>query len=377
MAVVTSNVVGLATYDLRRVYDHSFRRAGFLPQKVTPEALVVAKELVLSLQAEWINAGTPLWTIQYVPLAVIAGSPDVETPRGTVDIITPYWRIIETYRGPCTIGGTTGNATLFGGVPAADVVVPSPNPAVAVNFTTSTRCTSIGILPGGADTFTAALRVNTSDDGGATWTLNQTLASTTFVPGVWSYFDLNPVFDTQYLQIEYFSQTAWTLAALNIGLANSQDIPLGVQNINSYYNLPNKVFTTNRPNTAYIDRRVEKPVIKIWPVPNENAFYQGTVTALLRRYIQDPGEMTQGAEVPARWLEALQWRLAVRIMDEISEEMAYGKAPEMTAVYLQDRQQRYQRVTANAEKSESLAWAEERNKSPLRMTPDVSCYTRG
>lgn len=376
MTVTTSGVVGLAPYDLRRVYDHAFRRAGYLPQKVTAEALAVAQDLIFTLQAEWINAGTPLWTIQYVPLAVLSGSPDVDTPRGTVDVINAFWRIIDTYRGSCTLSDATGNTSLFGGVAASDVVIPSPNPSVAVNFTTTTRCTSIGLLLGGTASITSALRVNTSADG-STWTLNQTLASTTFTPGAWAYFDLNPVFSTQYLQIEYFAQDSWTLAAMNIGLANSQDVPFGIQNIDSYYNLPNKVFTSSRPNTAYVDRRVEKPLMKIWPVPDDSAFYNGTVTALLRRYIQDPGDLTQGAEVPLRWLEALQWRLAVRIMDEIPEELAYGKAPELTAAYMQDRSQRYQRVTANAEKSESLAWAEERNKSPLRMAPNVSCYTRG
>jgi hypothetical protein len=329
------------------------------------------------LQNEWINAGTPLWTIYYTPLAITSGSAEVATPAGTVDVLNAFWRILQPYRGSATLSDATGNTSLFSGEVRDSVVIAAPNPSVAVNFTTDTEVNTIGVLLGGSASITTALRLNVSVDG-ATWTLKKTLPETTFVPGTWAYFDLDPSFLTQYLQIEYFASNSWTLSALNIGFANAIDTPLGVENIDSYYNLPNRQFRSDRPNTVYVDRKVAGPTLRIWPVPSVPAFYNGTVTALLRRYIQDPGQMTNAMEVPARWLEALQWRLAVRIMDEIPEEMAYGQQShgELTAIKLQDRQQRYQRVTANTEKAEMLAWSEERTRGPIRLTPSISPYTK-
>jgi len=244
-----------------------------------------------------------------------------------------------------------------------------------VAFGTPTEVDTIGVLLGGSTTLTAtAFDVLTSTDG-ASWTTAQSLPSATYAPGQWTYFDLSPTLVSPYVRLQLTGTNPLTLNQLNFGLANSIDIPLGVENIDSYYNLPNKQFRSDRPNTVYEDRRVAGPTLKLWPTPSIQAFYNGTVTALLRRQIQDPGQMSNKMEVPSRWLEALQWRLAVTIMDEIPPALL-GQVEPKTALELQSNQQRYTRVSAAATKAEALAWGEERVRAPIRLTPSISPYTR-
>ena len=115
-----------------------------------------------------------------------------------VDILQSYWRSLNPYRGVCTVNGGGPNSTLFSTEEEADVPITS----VMVDFTTVTILNTIGVLLGGAVEVTTSLTVETSSDG-ITWTSSQLLPSTTFVPGDWSYFDLDPSTQSQYVRLGY------------------------------------------------------------------------------------------------------------------------------------------------------------------------------
>jgi hypothetical protein len=144
-------------------------------------------------------------------------------------------------------------------------------------------------------------------------------------------------------------------------------------NIDDYYNLPNKQFEGDRATSAYQDRQLLVPVLKIWPNLNQQGFYNGTVTALTRRYIQDPGALTNAVEVPQRWCEALIWRLAVLLLFELPpRDQSQGQASVFTA---QTMQAHMQLLDMQATKAEALAWSEERVRAPIRWAPNISPYT--
>ena len=377
--VSTSGVIGQIRFTNRSVCEHAYRRASLRPQNIGAEQLEVAFDLLYALQCEWVNAGFPLWTRKYSLLPIKIGSEDVNTLPGTVEVLNAFWRIINPYRGACTLSGAGSNTTLFGGAPNADVTIASPNPTVTINFGTPTEVDSIGILPGAGSNITTAILVKTSTDG-VTYATAQTMPSTTFQTGVWQYFGLDPSITTQYIQLEYAASATWTLNQLQLVLANSTDIPLGVLNMDDYYNLPNRKFQSDRPNSFFNDRQLNLPVIKIWPTPSQAAFYNGTVTALTRRYIQDPGSLTNIIEAPPRWYEAAIARLATRLLEELPDEMLGGgdSGANPTAGYLalQAKQQKFQRLEQQATKAEALAWGEERARGPIRLYPSVGCYTK-
>lgn len=373
--MATSGTVGTVLYPIRKVMDHGFRRAGYLVQDVGSEPLSIALELIYSMMTEWTAAAFPLWTRRYVLLGIQVGSARVLTPTGTMELLEAFWRSFVPYRGACTVSSGGSNSSLFAGAAGADVALTGPNSFVSVDFGTVTELDTIGVLLGGSASLTAALIVQTSEDGSA-WTTSQTLPSATYAPGQWGYVDLQPTIQSRYVRLLNSAAATWTLQQLQFGLANFGEVPLGILNINDYYNLPNKLIRGSRPNSVFTDRTVTGPVLNIWPTPDSNAFYGGTVAALVRRYMEDPGTLQDDLEIPKHWIEAAQWRLAVRIMDEIPEKLLNSDGnTEMTSIKLQARQQRYQSCVANAEKAEKLVWGEERTRGPVRLIPSIGPYT--
>lgn len=343
-----------------------------MPEQASAEQLQIAQDLVFSLTSEWINAGFPLWTREFLLLPCGIGQTDVVCPVGTVDVFHSYWRILNPWRGGATLSTGADGSVLFGGQPNADVPITGTNPGVTVNFGSPIEVDTVGVLLGNVSALTTTLQLQTSPDG-VTFTEVQRLPSTTFSPLTWAYLDLSPSITAQYLQIVSPGSATWTLNQLNFGLANGQDIEIGPLNIDDYWNLPDKAFQSDRPNSSYVDRQLAAPVIKVWPTPNQGAFYNGTVTALVRRYIQDPGLLTNNVEVPQRWLEALMWRLATALIYEIPDQDQSSQASYFS---LMAKQQRIQAIEAKATKSEALMWAEERTRAPIRIAPNIRAYTR-
>lgn len=354
------------------------RRAGFSPEKISGEGQIVARDLLLFLTSELINAGMPLWTQEFKLLGIQIGSPEVVTPIGTVDVLHCYWRILNPWRGQATLSDGNGGTILFAGQPNGDVTIQGPNPYVEVNFYSATEVDTVGVLLGGSSSITTALDVLGSSDG-ATYSVVQSLPSATYTPMNWTYFDLDPSVTYQYLRLRYNGAGPWVLNQLNYGLANGEDIEAGPLSIDDYYNLPNKQFQRDRAVSTYTDRQLNGPVLKLWPTPSTEAFYNGTISALMRRYIQDPGAFTNSLEVPQRWLEAIIWRLASRLVDEILPDMMQGgnsANPYASISASQERQARITRCEQMAARSEQLAWGEERTHGPIRIYPVLSCYTK-
>jgi len=370
----TSGTVSQYAFDQTKVIDHAFRRAGLAAEMASAENLIIAQSLIFTILSEWVNAGFPLWTRENVVLAPAAiGDTDVVTPAGTVDVIHAYWRSLNPWRSNATTSSGANAATLFQGAPTTDIVIPGPNPGVIVSFGTTTELDTIGVMLGGSTALTAALEVQVSADGLADYTTFQTLPSTTFEPGQWQYFDLNPTTNSAYVQLVSPGASAWTLQQLNFGLANASNIELGKLNIDDYYNLPNPFERASISVSCFIDRQLNEPVIKIWPTLNAQGFYGGCVMALIRRYIQDPGSMTNAVEVPQRALEALIWRLATMLIYEIPDADASAATSYFS---LMAKQQRIQALETKASKAESLFWAEERTKAPIRIAPNLRPYTQ-
>ena len=369
---VTSGTITTGGFTQRQVIDHACRRAGFAPQELSAEWIQVAQDLLFLQLSEYINAGMPLWTQQLLLLSPVVGSPDVPTPNGTVEVLTTFWRTFRPYRGPAATTSGLDASSLFGGQPNADVTIVGSNPGVTVAFGSPTEVDSVGVLLGSAGPVTAALQVQTSTDG-VNFTVSQTLPSVTYQPQKWTYFDLNPSVTASFTRLVLPGASPWTLNQVLFGGANSGESEIGPLNIDDYYSLPDKFFQAAQANSAYLLRKIDPPIVKIWPVLNVQGFYNGTLTVLARRYIQDPGSMSNALEIPSRWIEGVISRLAVRLMDELPDP-----SPNSQSTYfgLMAKQQKRTLLETAAAKAEALFWAEERTRGPIRIVPDLSPYTR-
>jgi hypothetical protein len=97
----------------------------------------------------------------------------------------------------------------------------------------------------------------------------------------------------------------------------------------------------------------------MWPVPNESA-ENAQLVIWVQRYIMDVGTMTQELEVPQRWYEAIVSMLAAKMAMEIAEVN-----PALIPM-----------LDQKASAALYTAQAEERDNSPMMMSPNISMYTK-
>ena len=374
MTITYSGTVGTYRFNQQKVIDHAARRAGLSAEQLSAEQVQIAQDLIFTITSQWASAGFPLWTRQYLLLGMTQNSPFVNCPVGTLDVFHTYWRQLNPWRGNAVASSGGNVSQLFGGQANSDVTITGTNPGVIAQFGNLTEVDTIGVLLGGASPLTAVLNILTSSDG-VSFTQFQALPLTTYTPGQWAYFDLAPVPIANFIQIQYTGGASITLNQLNFGLANGVDTEIGALNIDDYYNLPDRSMLGDRPNSGYVDRQIVNPVLAVWPAPNSTAFYNGTVTALVRRYIQDPGSLTNSIEVRQNWLEALIWRLANLMIYELPDPDA-GSQSQASYFTLMAKQNRIQNIGQEATKAEALAWSEERTRAPIRWAPNISPYTK-
>jgi hypothetical protein len=136
------------------------------------------------------------------------------------------------------------------------------------------------------------------------------------------------------------------------------EIPLGRISLDQYSNLTNKTMRSQQPLEYWFDRKAEDPEINVWPVP-DNAF--DMLVFWRNRQIQDVGDLSNTLEIPQRWIEAAVTELAVRMLLEIPGEV---------------KQDRYEILKREAKEATFRAQQEERDNSPIMITPNISCYTR-
>ena len=117
-----------------------------------------------------------------------------------------------------------------------------------------------------------------------------------------------------------------------------------------YLGFPTKTQTAKRPSVFYFERAMA-PLIFLWPIVD--AVGQTLVYYRLRALSDITTTLTQTAEVPQRWLEAMHAGCAAK--------MAVKWAPH-----------RLIDLVPAADKSFELAASEDRERVPLRIAPDYS-----
>ena len=224
--------------------------------------------------------------------------------------------------------------------------------SISRSISSSTVVSTIGIKWSAAS---APISIQRSDDGIA-WTVAQT-ETPSAVAGEWTWFDLDSVVASSYLRIV---ATSGTLDFTTIYTGNTPtEIPLSRLNRDDYTSLPNKTFTSNRPLQYWLDRQSLSPVMNLWPVPNAAA-ETSQVVVWAQRHIMDVGTMTQELEVPQRWYEAVVAMLAAKLAAEFVEVDA-------AIIPMLDQK---------AAEALYVVQMEERDNSPMMISPAIGCYTR-
>jgi hypothetical protein len=325
-----SNTVSQTTFDTRRVIEHAARRCKIPAQSLSSEHIDIAKDNLYLLLSDLANRGDQLWAIQKVIYPLYEGVSQIITDAGTVDLLNSNLRTLQE-----VTGSDTDTAT-----------------SRVVAFDSATTISTVGIKWSAT---ASPIALERSDDGAA-WTVVQS-ETPSAEAGDWTWYDLSSAVASLYFRVR---ATTGNLDFETIYTGNTPtEIPLSRLNRDDYTNLPNKSFTSNRPLQFWLDRQSLSPVLNMWPVPN-SAAETSQVVVWCKRHIMDVGTMTQEIEVPQRWYEAIVSMLAARLAAEYVEVDA-------AMIPMLDQK---------AERALYAAQMEERDNSPMMISPNISMYTR-
>lgn len=330
--MAVSGTVSTTVFNTRKVVDHAYRRCRIPPEGISSEQISFALDTLYLILSMLANRGLQLWCIQSYLMPLYQAQGLMTLPNGVVDILNTNLRTVEV------LNATTTNTTT--------------STTYQTIFSAATQVTTVGIEWSGASTSYA---LETSSDGAA-WTTLETEANPNAVAGNVTWVDIQGSLATLYFRVR---ATTGTLNQTQVILANTpNEIPMARLNRDDYVNLPNKAFQ-GRPLQFWVDRLLNAPVLYLWPVPSAQ-FVTAQVVVWVKRYIMDVGTMTQEIEIPQRWYDAIVYVLASRLAEETPTV-----DPQMLAIL----DQKAQRALLEAEN-------EERDDSPIYLTPNIAVYTR-
>jgi hypothetical protein len=330
--VAVSGTVSTTVFNTRKVIDHAYRRCRIPPEGISSEQISFALDSLYLILSALANRGLQLWCIERYLMPLYQAQGLITMPDGIVDILNTNLRTVQVVNTNTTNTVTSTTYQAF--------------------FPADTQVTTIGIEWSGASTSYA---LETSTDG-VTWTTLAIEDNPNAAVGTVTWVDVQGSLATLYFRVR---ATVGVLNQAQVVLANMpNEIPMARLNRDDYVNLPNKTFE-GRPLQFWCDRTLNNPVLYLWPVPSAQ-FVLSQVVVWVKRYIMDVGKMTQEIEVPQRWYDAIVYLLAARVAEETP-----SVDPQMIAIL----DQKSQRALLEVE-------GEERDDSPIYMTPNIAVYTR-
>jgi len=354
--VATSGTIATTVFKTRKVVDQAYRRCRLPAQSITGEMLENAlTELQLMLPA-WLNKQLPLWCQTKYIIGLTEGVYSVVLPVGVIDVLDVNMRT-TTRLTEGTATSSTGNADLAFDADLATTCdltgVIGQNITLELNEAASVQTT--GVLPATSGTYSLDFQYLNED--GVTWVSYHLDTAVVLVANEWFWFDAQGIPLTA-LGYRMVLNTASALSVRELVFANrGNEINMARINRDDWFYLPDK-YVRGRPVQFWLDRQRVQAIMNIWPSP-EAQFIYSQITMIGARQIMDVGTLNQEIEVPQLWWDALVCGLAERLAI-ITPEVK----PEMIKI-----------TKEMAADSLALAFAENRDRSPINIVVDISPYT--
>jgi hypothetical protein len=354
-----SGTYGTTVINVQKLIDHGARRCGKLAEELTSEQVLSARESLHFLLSSLINRGIQYWAIDKEVIGLQSDKYQYTLPNGAVDALNVLYRTMNRPDGSYTssAGGVVANINDQNVETYCQQTSANGNFTVYFGTSNPIYAGSIGFLPyiagGGSAVWTITLQYSTDN---VTWSTLNSLGSIAVTDNKWVWTDIDPGQNVAYYRILASNGTTLALREWFIG-NNSREIQMSRLNRDDYTNLPNKNFTANQPYQFWFNRTIPNPTINLWPTPSD-PFIQMTVW--YSRQIMDVGSLQDEIEIPERWYEATVMMLAHRMSLELPAVGMdkVGYLEKMADKYLYEAEQ------------------EERDKSPVYFSPNISVYTR-
>ena len=274
------------------------------------------------------NRGLNLWCVEKAFIGLTSGKAKYETQKGTLDILN----VIYTQ--------PTLASVSFSTVPAGGVV-------------SGTAITALRVAVKFSAEYTGKLYVSSSQDG-FTFETQLTVASDTYYPGTYYWFELDPSVSAPHFSVTGLAPFP---AVSDIQVATAlYDLPMNQWSRDTYSAI-NAKNQPGHPSTSYFFEKKLTPTLTVWPVPDLETCH---LTIYRHRQPQDVGTLIQQLEVPQRWLDGIIWLLAARLCFELP---TVDSNVAQMVVNMADKQ------VFEAEQSET-------DGAPMFLTPRISAYTK-
>jgi len=353
-----SGTVGTTVVTVQNFIDQGARMSGKLAEELTSEQVQSSKQALFFILSNLINQGINYWAINKIVYGLNPDQYEYLLPVGGVDVLNALYRRLNRPT-PTNFGGyfsSSGNTGLaFDNNVLTSDAQTSPNGYIGVNYGTNNGiyAGSIGILPATSGSFHILLEW--SNDG-TTWNLLEDTGVTTWVSGTWLWYDIDPGVTAQYYRMRETSGNTLNVAEFYVG-NNSTEITMSRLNRDDYTNLPNKNFTANQPFQYWFNRTIPQSTITLWPTPSD-PFVQMTIW--YSRQVMDVGQLNGQLEIPQYFNQAIQMMLA----------------HQMSLVLPGVDLARVQYLEGQADKYFTMAENENRDRSPIYYSPNISVYTK-
>ena len=352
-----SNTTGNTTINVDQLLSYAFRDAGKTAEEMTPEYIDAGKQALFYNLQNLSNRGVNLWLLENQLYGALTAQQQLVLPKTVIDVRESNWVYIinsaaASYlpvsnpsspavfnQNLALVSTSTVGANYFG------LQYQSAQPVYYVGFN--------GYATGGGTT-TYNFAYEVSNDG-ITWTKVQQFPATTLSDKQWQYFNIAITPTYQYYRLRETVATTFSIRQI-VFSTSQQVIPLARLNRDDYWNLPNKQFPSQRSLQYWFDRTIE-PSMYLWPVPN-NDFQMFQL--IVEVQMQDVGSLTNQIYVPDRWINCIQ------------KQLSHSMSLQLPGVDMA----RVTYLEAQAEKSFIQASEEDRDKSGIYFTPNISYYTR-
>lgn len=347
----SSGVTGTFSLTVADVVEHAARRCGIMPSDIGPESQSILTENLWMLLSNWSNRGINLWRLYRPLFGLYPGQAEYPMNAGDIEVENAFCRTPTQLTGTVasSAGGTVANLT--DQAVATVCTQTSTNGNFSWDFGGVQTVALVGVMSAATRSYNLVFEYSTD---GSTWLTATAQGAAAYVDGVWQWLAIEPAYGAQYFRVRETGGATLSLREVFVA-ANWQDISMAPLNRDDYGNLPNKRFP-GTPRQYWFDRQLT-PKMVVWPVPSSTFQLLYCIT---HRHIEDVGALANGLNIPQRWYDAVVWKLAF---------MSVGELPNADL-------QRYPMIKDMAMMTQPEAENEDRDKSPITITPDIGAYTR-
>lgn len=291
-----------------QIITDAYERTGVVVDFAVQQKITTALRSINFILQSWMNKRLNLFTIKQGMLSLNAGQSAYVIPDHAVDILEATIRTSSR-----NLGGTASSTPMTGGVaqnafdgnPATHCLQTAPNGWISYSWSNINY--PISML--GVTSFVDAqytLVAEYSFDG-STWNTTLSIPTQDYGQLALNWFVIPVPVPAQYFRIRETGGATLDISELYFN-TNINDLPITKMSRSEYVAYSNKN-QTGQPSIFWVDRQIV-PVLYLYQTPDgiyNNLYYT------YKRQIQDIGRMTNTAEIPARFLDALTAELAYRL----------------------------------------------------------------